>query len=448
MTIASIKIVQVNVQQVVAPAPLTLQSTGAIVSLGGTNTAPGTLSLLTQASDFTPIEQAAKNISTLTYSAGTVTVTTSAPHGFTPGDQLYIFIAGVTCTGTSPNGLQLCTITGSAPSSSFTFPLASTIGTVSVTGTYRDDNYAEVLGAVTTFFAQGENTPVYIFECGPGTATDTVPVLVSWITNNLYKVYIWLCPSEWDAAGAFSTQLLAAYSGNTAKVYFFFQTQLATYTGYINTWKSGMGLVQSPSSTFPAEFSMAAVMWTVLNWNPSNINQVPPLQYTFVTDCTAYPLTGNSVILTQLLQANINWIGTGAEGGISNTLIRNGTLLDGNLMNYWYAVDAVQIHIDEDLANEIINGSNNPQNPLRYSQDGINRLQARAEATMAYLISWGLILGPVNVTAVPFAEYVTLNPTDYEARIYKGLAVIFTPASGFSQVIFNALVSQFPLGPA
>ena len=439
---ATIQIVEVTVKQKVAPAPITLQSTGALVSLGGTNLTPGTKALLTQASDFTAIEQVAKALTSITCSGTTATATTAAAHGFTNGDTLEIFIKATVPTGYI--GLWACTVTGAT---TFTFTVPSTLASTTTPGTYQDDNYVETQGMVTTFFAQGNTTPAYVFECGPGTVNDTIPILANYILANPYTVYIWLCPAEWDGAGAFAVDLLSVYSGASAKVYFFFQTQLNTYTTYLNTWKCGMGLVQSPSSIFPTEFSMAAVMWTVLSWNPSNINQVPPLQYTFVTDVTAYPLMGNQVSLTNLLNANINWIGTGAEGGISNTLIRNGTLLDGNPMNYWYAVDAVQLHVDEDLANEVINGSNNPQNPLYYNQAGINRLQARAEATMAYLISWGLILGPVNVTAVPFAEYVTDNPSDYSAGIYKGLAVIFTPNRGFSQIVFNALVSQFPLGP-
>jgi hypothetical protein len=198
------------------------------------------------------------------------------------------------------------------------------------------------------------------------------------------------------------------------------------------------------------EFSPAATLYNMLNFNPSNINKVAPLCFQFVTDVTPYPTTGfvNSVPALTLLQEfktnNINYVITAAEGGSSNTMLVWGNMLDSNPFNYWYSVDWVNINLDEDLSNEIINGSNNPINPLYYDQPGINRLQARAQATMQRGITFGMVLGPVTVSAIPFATYIVDNPEDYITGIYRGLSVSFTPQRGFTQIVFNLNVTSLP----
>src|SRR5580692_10565502 len=103
-------VVNVAVSIQVAPAPSTLQKTGAFVSQGGTITTPGTKSLLTQFSDLTPLLTPAKANASLSQVSSTVSVTTAAPHGFTTGDSVNLTIAGVVPAGY--NGSFPCSITG------------------------------------------------------------------------------------------------------------------------------------------------------------------------------------------------------------------------------------------------------------------------------------------------------------------------------------------------
>jgi hypothetical protein len=95
-----------------------------------------------------------------------------------------------------------------------------------------------------------------------------------------------------------------------------------------------------------------------------------------------------------LQDSNINYIGTGAEGGLSNKVLFR-PHAGRNPFNYWYSVAWTAINLELDLANEIINGSNTTVNPLYYEQKGIDRLQRRALKTMRNGISYGLILGRV-----------------------------------------------------
>src|ERR1700677_4188504 len=92
-------IVVVAISITVAPAPATLQQTGAMISQGGTNTSPGTLSLLTQLSDLTPLLHAGAAITSLTWTSSVVTATTTVAHGLPSAETINLTIAGAAPTG-------------------------------------------------------------------------------------------------------------------------------------------------------------------------------------------------------------------------------------------------------------------------------------------------------------------------------------------------------------
>jgi len=214
------------------------------------------------------------------------------------------------------------------------------------------------------------------------------------------------------------------------------------------------------------EFTLAAVMWVMLNWDPSDTNKVPPLLYTFLFGVTPFPTKGHSALLDTLYAANINYVDTGAEGGISNAMVQVSNTMDGNPFNFWYAADWCAIQGDLQLANAIINGSNNPVNPLYYNQAGINTLEAVLAGVFSQAVTFGLVLFPPKqlaltgpdlanglqnnqwigntvINAVPFIPYSQDNPGDYRQGKYKGFSAVFTPQLGFRQVMVNFVVSQF-----
>ena len=213
------------------------------------------------------------------------------------------------------------------------------------------------------------------------------------------------------------------------------------------------------------EFSLAAAFHVMLNYAPSSTNQVPPYAFSYLFGVTPFPTQGNSSLLAILKASFVNVVATGAEGGISNAILKWGTTMDGNSLNFWYGFDWAQINGDEAVANAVINGSNS-QPPLYYNQFGINTLQAVLASTMADGVSYGLILGQVVqteldpntfstnvangvyagltvVNAVPFAIYIEQNPNAYEEQTYGGLAVAMTPQLGFTQIIFNLTAVEF-----
>lgn len=435
-------IVNVVVTQQVASAPSTLQRTGAFVSQGGTTLSAGSTQLLTESSDLTSILRPASSISAIEWDTNEVTVTTTAAHGIPSGDTVQIAIAGVVPAGY--NGTFAGTATGT---NTVTYPLLNNPGTETTLGTLQLNSAIELAAMGNTFFAQGTTVPVYVLELGANTVANGVTALSLYIEENVGNTtlsptpqfYSYLLPTEWDVSEA---QVMAAqYEGTTAQVYFYVTTTLVTYTGWKGI-KSVFAAVQSPSA--PAvEFSLAAMYWASLAYNPSASNLAHPFEYTYLYSVTPYALS-NSQQATLLING-LSWVGTGAQGGISNTLIEGGTFMDLSPLNYWYCVDWLAINVSQALAAAIINGSNLPTNPLYYNQAGINTLQKVSQATVNNGISFGLILSPATVNAIPFNTYVAQHPGDYATGTYNGLSLTFVPLRGFSSITIYLTASNIPV---
>ncbi len=550
-------IVQVNVSLQLAPAPATLQQSGALISQGATNLTKNQSAILTQLSDLTPLLNGSKTFSAMSWSGGLVTATTTAPHGYTISDTLLLTISGVAPSGY--NGTFLVTITGA---STLTYAVAATLGSVTVQGAYTPEDVAELLSMATTYFAQGNTQAVWVLELGAGNANDGVAALTAYLIanpNNIYAAYAggsagyfyaYLVPREWDAVASYLA-LIASYESPTARTYFFTTTTLASYTAYTNLMKGVYAIIESPllgvypanaltaiswtlgvvtattttahgvvpgdwfqiSGVTPAgyngwflaqtgtagstivynvaatlgvesvlgtlvasyyanagvsasEFSCASWFYAFLKINATSTNRATPMAYSFLYGVTPFPTRGNSALITTLTTANIDIVGTGAEGGISTAMALNGAFLNGFDATIWYSIDWVQINVDLNVANAVINGSNSPLNPLYYNQDGINRLQAVAASTIAQGVAYGLVVGqptqvqldgsvfvaalnagnyaglsPVN--AVPFLTYTQENPSAYAAGSYGGFSIAYVPARGFKTITFNVLASFF-----
>lgn len=453
-------IVQINISRLVAPAPIGLQKTGALISQGGTTLSAGAFGLLTAPADLTPLLAAPLQLTSLVWAGGIVTATTNAPiQGPGNGDTFLTTITGAAPTGF--NGTFQATVTGA---STFTFPLAANPGAETAAGTYTPPSQAELVSMVNGIFAQSASQAVYVLELGPTSVTAAVAALQAFMVATPRFFYSYLVPRLWDANAAFLA-LIPQYSGLSAMTYFFVTTTTATYQQYLVQWKNVFARVEAPGKPI-GEFSLAPTFQRTLAYAPSNTNRMTPLAFAFLFGVTPYPTKGNQALLSALKTANINIVGTGAEGGITNTIELWGTMLDGNDFTYWYSVDWIQLNSDQAIANAIINGSNNALNPLYYDQQGIDRLQDVVVQTVKNAITFGLATGTVAratldgpafgealddgdfadqdvVNAVPFLTYVTANPQDYPIGRYAGLSVVYIPNRGFKQIVFNITVSDF-----
>ena len=452
----STQIVQTNVAITLPPAPSTLLGTGAIISQGGTTLSAGTRSLLTSAADLTGILAGSKaNLSLVVSGSGPylVTVTTASAHGFTVGDTLELTLSGM--TPAAYNGTYQCTI---IDGTTFSYTIPTNPGSLTVPGVVTDADVAELTAQVNTFFAQGSQVSVYVLELGQGSSAQGVTALSAFITANPELIFAFLVPSEWDGESTFKT-FLATFNAPTKIIQFFITSTTGTYSAYASTLKSAFVLVPAPG-TPSSEFTCAAPFYRVLSYAPSSSNQVPQLGFSFVYGVTPWSGLGIQATLAAMKAAGVNYIYTGAEGGLSNTILEWGSTMDGQQFNFWYSVYWMQINQDLNISNAVINGSNNPAAPLYNNQQGINRLQAVARDTCVTAVSYGLALGNVVTTqlsqaqfaanvsaglyagqvvvnAVPFDNWNALNPSAYRIGQYGGLSVAYSPQLGFQQIIIN-----------
>lgn len=464
-------IVTVDVSQTVAPTPPTLQSCGAIISQGGTSLAANGISLLTQEADLAAILRGALAVTSITQTAGTATMTTTAPHGITSGQVVDLTIAGA--TPSAYNGTHACTSTG-ASTLTFTVP-GGTATPATGTITYTPEDVAELTNTVSSFFAQGTGQAVWVLELGIGDAADGVAALDAYITANPNSDYVpgavgyfysYLVPPSWADESDFYDEMVPDFRANTAKTYFFITVTESNYTNFSSSLdKCVFALIESPDAG-ATDVSIAAVFQASLSFRPSPTNKVPPFAFTFLFGPTPYPTKGNAALLATLKTAHVNYVGTGAEGGISQAILLWGTTMDGRPFTYWYSVDAVQIYSDVNISNAVINGSNNPANPLYYNQDGIDRLEVVEVNTLNSLVSWGLANGQVVSTSytsselsaaiargefngklfvncIPFIDYARANPGDYAIGEYDGMTVGYVAQNGFIHILVTINVTDF-----
>ncbi|WP_336240443.1 hypothetical protein [Citrobacter werkmanii] len=429
-------IVTINVSQTVGATPSNLQQTSAIISCGSTLLPAGRPVLITQPED---INDLVKNgIKSLVSDATEVTLTLM--DGVTIdrdlGDEIEITITG--CSPTTWNG----TFTGTlVDDSTITYDTTIAAGSPTTLGSFTLSGSDEVVTAVNAFFAQGNSVSTYLLELGYGDGTIPVDItaLKAYIDDPIKQFYAYSVPQAWDGIVDF-INLAKLYTSNTSKLYFFVVTKAPPDTNYISPYAAIKSVAAVCDDTFPDTNAAVAAMWNLVSASPSEINKVPPMAFRFLQAVNAN--SAKAPILSTMAAQNINYVDTGAEGGISNTILVKGVFSDGNDMTYWYSVDWVQINADMALANTVINGSNDPINPLYYNQDGIDRLQLAAQGVFNTGTSYGLVNGSPVVNAIPFKTYTKDNPNDYAKGRYAGLSATYTPMRGFTEIIFNINVTM------
>ncbi|EIL2948582.1 hypothetical protein NPF39_001034 [Salmonella enterica subsp. enterica serovar Uganda] len=439
----SYRIVTVNVSQTIGAIPSNLQQMSAILSFGGTLQEPGKPVLLTQDEDITDLVQ--NRIGTLSaeeQSYGS-DFTLTLPAGVTierdPGSEIDITLRD--CFPAAWNGDFTATL---VDESTLTWTVAGSMldGQPATVGKFVLDDGNQLVTAVDTFFAQGNSVGTYLLELGwqEDVASQTA-ALKAYMDDPLKRFYAYLVPEVWDGDQNF-INLAKLYTADTAMQYFFTLTETPADTNYVSPYAGIKSIIATADDTWPVTNAAAAAMWNLVSASPSEINKVPPMAFRYLQAVNANKAKAS--ILTVMTQQKVNYVDTGAEGGISNTILVKGVTSDGNDMTYWYSVDWVQINVDMMLANAVINGSNNPINPLYYNQDGIDRLQQVAQGVFNTGISYGLVNGPAPVNAIAFKTYVKDNPKDYGIGRYAGLSATYTPMRGFVAIIFNINVTMQP----
>jgi hypothetical protein len=426
------QIVNLTAVLTVAPIPSQLQRSGAFVSVGGTTLTTGAYLYCGQLSALEAVLAASGT-------GNQAELQTMGTTFFAQGTSIgaYVLELGVQTSGAAGIEALNAWITNN-PGIFYAYLVPAAW-----------DNTSEVVGSVivTTGGSGYTSAPTVAFSGGGGgtgaTATATIAngaVTGVTITNpgSGYTAAPTVTFTGGSGTGAAATANLASelniiageYASPTGRTYFFISTTAANVATYQPN-KSVYAFVPSPTAT-SQEFGAAAHFYQWLVNNPSATSKLAPMAYRFLNGVTPWPATGYASQIQTVLSAfgNINLVPP--QGGITNTCIFKGTTSDGSQSSWWYGIDWYQITVTNDLADEVVNGSNE-EPPLLYDQDGINQLAGVANRDLNTAISFGCALSG-TVTATSFAAYTAANPANYKAGIYQGLGVNIVGQNGFLTV--------------
>lgn len=456
------QIVQTNASVQVAPTPTTYLNTGAIVSIGGTTIPTGTIQYIANSGQLATYLKPNLAVSTAAWSTGVVTVTTAA-HNVPVGTTTTIIVSG--CAPTGYNGTFIAT---AATTTTLTYTLASNPGTLTSSGTVQTGQTIYMAAADATWWAQGnQQVGYYVYETSISAAAAVLTSVQTYLAANPQSIYNWGFLPGIDADATDAEAFFTLYNSYQSLQKFYLPVSAATYATWAaqKTFINVFAFIQSPNAAPITELDSISFMQYMTAFKPSSANKLPPSQYRYLSGVSSYsPLT--QTLINNFLAGNINFVTTGAEGGISNTILVPGKNLDGTPANVAYSIDWVQVTINEAISNAVINGSNNTLNPLYYNQAGINTLQQVGATVGTQAVQNGLALGQVITTsldastfltnvdngdyagnfvinAIPFESYIAAYPANYANQIYGGFQVAYTPQYGFQTIIFNILVTQF-----
>jgi hypothetical protein len=257
-----------------------------------------------------------------------------------------------------------------------------------------------------------------------------------YITANQQQNYLYVIDPTNSVSPAVEA-IIANYDFLTSYTYFLL-TMNATQAATFGSHKAA--ILFTPAVATPStELAASMIAFAFASLVPSATSKIKPFNFRFALNCTVFGLPSSSA-LQAVIGSNTNVIIPATAGGLPNNMLLGGQTSDGNAINLWYGADYASLNVTQALNNEIIEGSNDDENPLDYDQQGINRLVARTIQTLNAAITVGAILGPVTVNSIDFATYVLANPSDYQAGIYNGIAFTITPTRGFGQITYGMTV--------
>lgn len=128
----------------------------------------------------------------------------------------------------------------------------------------------------------------------------------------------------------------------------------------------------------------------------------------------------------------------------------NLTNMDGNQFLYWYSYKYTATMIKDGITQYMMNSAN-ANRPLQYNQQGIDKLNSNIVGTLKLAQSYGLInqfgIGENNefsatniINSIPFATYISNNPTNYANGIYDGFSFSVQIGRYFKQIVLNITI--------
>ena len=301
------------------------------------------------------------------------------------------------------------------------------------------------------YFGASPSVGCYVFYAGPGGSNSddqtAIGQLSTWYANHYNAItggsawWATSLPQEWYSGAAADTNstlngFLKSYSGSGDMPVFLMDTLSPDGSSDPNigsvTGLSDAVLVYSPSSS---AYQGAALLGTLASiYNSTSAQNVPNIALYNAPTATAPDLTYNEK--SELNTAYVVWSGT-----VNNTtgaqVWQGGRTQSGILIQNKYAANVVKLVVQTALDDMIIL-RNQAGNPVLYNEAGIRELAARIRQELGALARSGIITqvayqpatavsaavaASPSVSYVPYAEYLTTNPSDVASGIYDGFTL-------------------------
>ena len=468
------RIVTLAVTLALSPVPSQYQRSEALISLGGSTLAVGSY-------QFCATDTAVQGI--LGTTGNYVELTNMASTFFAQGPTVGVYVLELGVQATPQDGIAALNTYNEANATAFyaycvpdswdsiPAPAAASVAVTAATSTLPAGTYYTQIAYLNATGTIGQLSPVVTSDVATADTDELVvtsPAALTGATD--YLVYMGTSSanlylqngSAGTAIGTNYTQsapiltttgtsLTLADMGNNNSAasgmkYFLVNstpTNMAAYgtidsAGNFAGYKAMIPVWPSPSAQ-SGEFTAAAWLYNIAVNNPGANSKLAPMQYRYLSGVTPVPATGYSAEIQQVVNYGGNYVGTGAEGGLSKTCIRGGTTSDLNQISAWYGLDWEMINVQQAVAAEIVNGSNQ-EPPLEYDQTGINTLQEVAQVEADNGVTFGCANSAV-VNAIPFYTYNQQQPGDYALGDYNGLSADIVGQNGFMHIIFNVAIS-------
>ncbi|WP_187846675.1 hypothetical protein, partial [Helicobacter pylori] len=116
----------------------------------------------------------------------------------------------------------------------------------------------------------------------------------------------------------------------------------------------------------------------------------------------------------------------------------------------WYSYRYTAMMIKDGITQYMMNSANSNR-PLQYNQQGIDKLNSNIVGTLKLAQGYGLInqfgIGDNNefsatniINSIPFATYISANPTNYANGIYDGFSFSVQIGRYFKQIVLNITI--------
>lgn len=279
--------------------------------------------------------------------------------------------------------------------------------------------------------------------------SDKINLIKDQIDDGRQRIYIYALPKQLYYYGG-TGKLCQAYSEPSSAIYFAIEVDKDEALGASSKFKQFEGIksvIAIYNNGIDGYSFAGAVLGRFVSalFDLSASNPATPVNYKAINGFAFTMLSRSKE--AELIENSVTFAGE----LVGNTVIYNGRTQDSRPFDYWYQWDIVAFNLQEAIVSILLQGVNNPNQVIKYDQNGIDTLNAAIKSRLSKMIDYGCItefcagLDPATgasiesgyIKAESFSDYVAANPDKYAMEIYDGFSFYLRIGKYIRQLILN-----------